>query len=64
VLPTTVPAVLAAAVVVSRVYLGTHYLTDTVAGVLVGVLAFRLAGAVLARYERRTADRTRRPLRR
>jgi len=54
-LPTAVGAVLAAAVAVSRVYLGTHYLTDTVAGVVIGVLAFLLAGRVLARYSDQAA---------
>lgn len=48
-LPTAAVAVLAAAVAVSRVYLGTHYLTDTLAGVGIGVLAFLVAGRALAR---------------
>lgn len=50
VLPTAVPAVLATAVVVSRVYLGTHYVTDTAAGVVIGSLAFLLACRSLATY--------------
>ena len=39
-LPVTVVAVLVA---VSRIYLGTHYLSDTIAGVLIGVGAFLVA---------------------
>jgi len=39
--------VLAALVAVSRVYLGTHYLTDTVAGVGIGIAAFLLAAWLL-----------------
>lgn len=41
-------------VAVSRVYLGTHYLSDTVVGVLIGVGAVLLAGRLLAvgRFER------------
>ncbi len=44
-------AALAAVVSVSRIYLGTHYLSDTVAGVLLGVAAFALALAVIQRVE-------------
>jgi len=44
-------AVLAAVVAFSRVYLGTHYLTDTVAGVAIGLVAFLVAVRVLARVD-------------
>lgn len=40
---------LAAAVAVSRVYLGTHYLSDTLVGVGIGVGSVLLARALLAR---------------
>lgn len=49
-LPARAVGVLALAVAVSRIYLGTHYLTDTIAGVLIGVVAFAVAGRVLARW--------------
>ncbi|KTG07721.1 glucose-6-phosphatase [Haloprofundus marisrubri] len=50
VLPTAIVTVLAAAIVFSRVYLGTHYTTDTIAGVVIGALAFLLAGRVLEEF--------------
>jgi len=50
-LPFGVLGGLAALVAVSRIYLGTHYLTDTVAGVGIGVVAFLLAGRLLARVD-------------
>jgi PAP2 superfamily. len=50
-LPFATLATLATLVAVSRVYLGTHYLTDTVAGVAIGVGAFLLAGLVLERVD-------------
>lgn len=40
VLPFGVVALLAATIALSRIYLGTHYFSDTVAGVLLGVGAF------------------------
>jgi undecaprenyl-diphosphatase len=41
-------ALLAAAIAFSRIYLGTHYLSDTVVGVLIGVGAALLAKRLLA----------------
>jgi undecaprenyl-diphosphatase len=43
VLPFGIVAALAGAISVSRIYLGTHYLSDTVVGVLIGIGAFYLA---------------------
>jgi undecaprenyl-diphosphatase len=51
VLPTAPVAGLAAVVAVSRVYLGTHYFSDTVAGVLIGALAFLLVARLFARRD-------------
>jgi membrane-associated phospholipid phosphatase len=48
-LPFKTVAALAAVVAVSRIYLGTHYLSDTVAGVAIGVGAVLLAERVPAR---------------
>lgn len=42
-LPTGAVAALAGLIAVSRVYLGTHFFSDTVAGVLIGVGAFFVA---------------------
>lgn len=55
VLPFGPTAVLAAAIAFSRVYLGTHYLSDTVFGVLVGVGAVLLARRLLADERVRSA---------
>jgi len=43
VLPFGVVSVLAGAIALSRIYLGTHYLSDTVIGVLIGIGAFYTA---------------------
>jgi undecaprenyl-diphosphatase len=43
--------VLAAVVAVSRIYLGTHYLSDTVAGIAIGIASVLLAERVLARTD-------------
>jgi len=51
VLPFGVVSLLAGTVSVSRVYLGTHYLTDTVVGVGIGIAAFWLAAWLLSRVE-------------
>lgn len=49
-LPTGPTALLAVAVAVSRIYLGTHYFSDTVAGVAIGAGAFLLAIRLCRRY--------------
>ncbi len=49
VFPFGVTAVLAALVAFSRIYLGTHYLSDTVAGVVIGVGAVLFARRLLER---------------
>jgi undecaprenyl-diphosphatase len=49
-LPTAVVGGIALLVAVSRVYLGTHYLSDTVVGVLIGVGAYLAAEWALGRY--------------
>lgn len=46
-LPFRVVTALAATVAVSRIYLGTHYLSDTVIGVVIGVIGFAI-GRTLA----------------
>jgi len=51
VLPFAPVALLAAAIAVSRIYLGTHYVSDTLVGVLVGVAAFALALALADRVD-------------
>ena len=51
VLPFGVVTLLAGAVAFSRVYLGTHYLTDTAVGVGIGIAAFWLAQWVLVRVD-------------
>jgi undecaprenyl-diphosphatase len=51
VLPFGAVAGLASVIAVSRVYLGTHYLTDTVVGVGIGVGAFLLSERLLARVD-------------
>jgi undecaprenyl-diphosphatase len=50
-LPFADVAALAAVVALSRIYLGTHYLSDTVAGVAIGVLAVVLTRQVLVRVD-------------
>ena len=42
---------LAAVVAVSRIYLGTHYLSDTVAGIAIGIVSVLIAERVLARRD-------------
>ncbi|MFC6756221.1 MULTISPECIES: phosphatase PAP2 family protein [Haloarcula] len=55
-LPSGVVAALAVVVAVSRVYLGTHYLSDTVAGVAIGIAAFWLAAWLLGREDVRALE--------
>lgn len=50
-LPFGVAAGLAAMIAFSRVYLGTHYLSDTVAGVAIGALAFLAARRLVDRFD-------------
>ncbi|PCR89603.1 phosphatase PAP2 family protein [Natrinema ejinorense] len=50
-LPFEPVAVLAALIAFSRIYLGTHYLSDTVVGVVIGFLAFVTARTLLERLE-------------
>jgi len=48
-LPFRAVTALAATVAVSRIYLGTHYLSDTVAGIAIGVVAFVVGRALAPR---------------
>jgi undecaprenyl-diphosphatase len=50
-LPFGVVAGLAAMIAFSRVYLGTHYLSDTVAGVAIGIGAFVVAERLVDRWD-------------
>lgn len=50
-LPYGVAVALAATIAFSRVYLGTHYLSDTVAGVVIGVVAFVAAERLVDRFD-------------
>jgi membrane-associated phospholipid phosphatase len=47
-LPFRSVAALAAVVAVSRIYLGTHFLSDTVAGIAIGIASVMIAERVLA----------------
>jgi len=49
VLPSMPIAALAVLIAVSRIYLGTHYLSDTIAGVLIGVGSVLVARRLLPR---------------
>lgn len=59
-LPFGVAATLAAVIAFSRVYLGTHYLSDTLVGVAIGVGSFLVARWLLARVEPPTVSEDRR----
>jgi undecaprenyl-diphosphatase len=48
-LPFRVVTALAATVAVSRIYLGTHYLSDTVVGIVIGVVGFAIGRALAPR---------------
>jgi undecaprenyl-diphosphatase len=52
-LPFGIAAVLDATIAISRVYLGTHFLGDTIIGVLIGIGAFALAATAIKRYRER-----------
>lgn len=52
-LPAAPVAVLAALVVLSRVYLGTHYPSDTLVGVLIGGASVALAVDLRERFAER-----------
>lgn len=47
VLPFTITFVFAAAIAISRFYLGTHHFSDTIVGILIGVGAFLIAERVI-----------------
>ena len=53
VLPFGIVAVLAGLIAVSRVYLGTHYASDTIVGVLIGIGAFLVAVELRKRFDHR-----------
>lgn len=48
-LPFRIVTALAATVAVSRIYLGTHYLSDTVVGIVIGVVGFAIGRALAPR---------------
>jgi len=54
-LPLAPTAVLAALIAVSRMYLGTHYLSDTVVGVAIGAGAFLIVTRWLGESQQRLA---------
>lgn len=51
VLPFGPVALLAVAIAVSRIYLGTHYFSDTIVGVLIGIGTFALAVSLYNRFD-------------
>jgi len=55
-LPFRIVTALAATVAVSRMYLGTHYLSDTVFGVAIGVAAFVIGDSLGPRLRARLPD--------
>ena len=57
VLPSMPATALAVLIAVSRMYLGTHYMSDTIVGVLVGVASFLVARRLLPQLVGRGWDR-------
>ena len=55
-LPFRIVTALAATVAVSRMYLGTHYLSDTIFGVAIGVAAFAVGRSLAPRLRARLPD--------
>lgn len=47
-LPFKITTIIAVAIAFSRIYLGTHHLTDTIAGILIGIGGFLIAERLLA----------------
>ncbi|MDY6817915.1 MAG: phosphatase PAP2 family protein [Halobacteriales archaeon] len=52
-LPAVIVTAIAGAIAVSRIYLGTHFLSDTIAGVLIGIGAFVIGKALVDRLDDR-----------
>ncbi|MFB6300760.1 MAG: phosphatase PAP2 family protein [Halobacteriales archaeon] len=52
-LPVAVVTTLAGVIATSRIYLGTHFLSDTVAGVLIGIGAYIIGTAIVDRLDER-----------
>lgn len=52
-LPAVIVTAIAGAIAVSRIYLGTHFLSDTIVGVLIGIGAFVIGKALVDRLDDR-----------
>lgn len=57
-LPFRIVTALAATIAVSRMYLGTHYLSDTLFGVALGIVAFAVGRSLAPRLRARLPDST------
>lgn len=55
-LPFRIVTALAATVAVSRIYLGTHYFSDTVVGVAIGIAAFAVGRSLAPRLRARLPE--------
>jgi undecaprenyl-diphosphatase len=55
-LPFRIVTALAATVAASRMYLGTHYLSDTLVGVALGVAAFAIGRSMAPRLRARLPE--------